>query len=127
MTKCRYMRIQGRENSYVTGYPKGIFSICWRMILDGDMDPEDERTFREIDAWFSEHLPEPENCKKAEKVITFFKTETAGEMLEMLSPAVQILDRAGHPYDVVYTNYVGTVVYEDEWQIAVRVEDGKMV
>ena len=29
------MRIQGRENSWITKYPKGIFSVCWRMILDG--------------------------------------------------------------------------------------------
>lgn len=30
-------------------------------------------------------------------------------------------------YDVVYTNYVGTIVYEDEWQVAVRVEKGEMI
>lgn len=25
------------------------------------------------------------------------------------------------------TNFVGTIVYEDDWQIAVSVQDGKMV
>lgn len=30
-------------------------------------------------------------------------------------------------YDVVYTNFVGTIVYEDDWQIAVSVEAGKML
>lgn len=58
------MRIQGREDSYITKYPKGIFAL---------------------------------------------------------------LDKYGKPYDVVYTNFVGTIVYEDEWQVAVRVQDGKMV
>ena len=24
----KYVRIQGRENSYVTKYPKGVFSLC---------------------------------------------------------------------------------------------------
>ncbi len=38
-----------------------------------------------------------------------------------------LLDRYGKAYDVVCTNFVGTIVYEDEWQIAVRVEDGRMV
>jgi hypothetical protein len=36
------------------------------------------------------------------------------------------LDKYHKEYDVVYTNFVGTVVYEDEWQIAVKVDDGKM-
>lgn len=127
MNGCRYMRIQGREDSWITGYPKGVFSICWRMIQDGIMQPEDEKSFREIDDWFKENLPEPEPCKNNEKVITFFKTGTTGEMQEKIAPAVRILDKYSHPYDIVYTNAVGTIVYEDEWQIAVRVEDGKMV
>ena len=40
---------------------------------------------------------------------------------------IQLLDKYAHPYDVVYTNFVGTIIYEDEWQIAVRVENGKMI
>ena len=121
------MRIQGREDSWVTKYPKGIFSMCWRMILDGIMSPEDEKTFRDIDLWFKENLPEPEPCKNGEKVITFFKTETTSAMQEKIAPAVRILNRYAHPYDIVYTNAVGSIVYEDEWQIAVRVENGRMV
>lgn len=127
MESCKYMRIQGREDSWVTKYPKGIFGICWRMIMDEVMEAEDEKTFREIDEWFREFLPEPEPCKNGEKVITFFKTETTEEMQKKLEPAIRILDKYAHPYDMVYTNYVGTIVYEDEWQIAVRVEDGEMV
>ena len=48
-------------------------------------------------------------------------------MYEKLKPAIALLDKYDKAYDVVYTNFVGTIVYEDEWQIAVRVEDGKMV
>ena len=29
--------------------------------------------------------------------------------------------------NIVYTNFVGTIVYEDDWQVAVSVKDGKMV
>ena len=125
--QLKYMRIQGREHSWVTKYPKGIFSMCWRMIQDGIMNQEDEARFREIDNWFKEHLPEPEPCKNGEKVITFFKTETTAEMQAMITPALLILDKYEHPYDVIYTNFVGTIVYEDLWQIAVRVENGQMI
>ena len=123
----KYMRIQGREDSWVTKYPKGIFGMCWRMIMDGQMEPEDEKLFREIVDWFIANLPQPEPCRNGEKVITFFKTGTAGEMLRMIEPAVRLMDKYNHPYDIVYTNFIGTVIYEDEWQVAVRVENGKMI
>lgn len=123
----KYMRIQGRENSWVTKYPKGIFGMCWRMIMDGQMEPEDEKLFREIVDWFIANLPQPEPCKNGEKVITFFKIGTTDEMLRKIELAVRLLDKYEHPYDIVYTNFIGTVIYEDEWQVAVRVEDGKMI
>lgn len=123
----RYVRIQGRENSYMTGYPKGVFSLCWNLIRDGILTPEEEALFRAIDAWFKEVLPEPEPCKNREPVVTFFKRESTDEMLDKLRPALALLDKYGRPYDVVYTNFVGTPVYEDEWQIAVAVRDGELV
>ena len=123
----RYMRIQGRENSYVTGYPKGVFSLCWNLIRDGAMTAEEEKLFVSVDGWFKENLPEPEPCRNHEKVITFFKCESTEHMAEKLEPALRLLDKYGKPYDSVYTNFVGTVVYEDEWQVAVRVEDGRMI
>ena len=123
----KYMRIQGREESWITKYPKGIFGMCWRLIMDGVMDKEDEEVFRGIDQWFKDNLPEPEPCKNGEKVITFFKTESTEEMQEKIRPAMEILDKYEHPYDVVYINYVGTVVYEDEWQVAVLVDNGEMI
>jgi len=95
--------------------------------MDGVMNKEDEEQFRGIDQWFKDNLPEPEPCQKGEKVITFFKTETTKEMQKMIRPAMELLDKYNHPYDVVYTNFVGTIIYEDEWQIAVRVENGEMV
>ena len=125
--ECKYMRIQGREDSWVTKYPKGIFGMCWRMIMGGKMEPEDEKLFREINDWFVANLPQPEPCKSGEKVITFFKTAATEEMQRKIEPAVRLMDKYGHPYDIVYTNYVGTIIYEDDWQVAVRVEDGKMI
>ena len=123
----KYMRIQGREDSYITKYPKGVFSLCWNMIRDKILTPEEEQLFISIDNWFKDNLPEPEPCKNHEKVITFFKCETTEEMQRKLEPAIALLDKYGRPYDVVYTNFVGTIVYEDDWQIAVSVADGKMV
>ena len=123
----KYMRIQGREDSYITKYPKGIFSLCWNLIRDKKMSEEDEKIFVSIDEWFKETLPEPEPCKNHETVITFFKCGNADHMVKVIEPAIALLDKYGKPYDVLYTNFVGTIVYEDDWQIAVKVQDGKMV
>jgi len=123
----QYMRIQGREDSYITKYPKGVFCLCWNLIRDKVLTPEEEKLFISIDGWFKEHLPEPEPCRNHEKVITFFKCGTAGHMLKKLEPAMGLLDKYNKPYDVVYTNFVGTIVYEDDWQIAVSVDNGRMV
>ena len=60
----KYMRIQGREDSYITKYPKGVFSLCWNLIRDRALTAEEEKLFVSIDAWFKENLPEPEPCKK---------------------------------------------------------------
>ena len=122
----KYMRIQGREDSYITKYPKGIFSLCWNLIRDKKMTEEDEQLFVSIDEWFKENLPEPEPCKNHETVITFFKCGTAEHMVKKIEPAIALLDKYNKPYDVVYTTVVGKIVYEDDWQIAVAVEDGKM-
>lgn len=48
-------------------------------------------------------------------------------MQKKIRPAMELLDKYQYPYDVVYTNYVGEIVYEDEWQVAIRVDSGQMV
>ena len=121
--KFKYMRIQGRELSYVTKYPKGIFAMCWRMLYDGVMSEQDAELFKGINEWFEENLPEPPVCQSGDRqVITFFKMENSDEMIRRIEPAMALLDKYNHPYDVVYTNFVGEIVYEDEFQVAVRVD-----
>ena len=123
----KYVRIQRREDSYITKYPKGIFSLCWNLVNDGVMEQSENDLFISIDEWFKCNLPEPEPCVNREKVITFFKCDSAKEMYSKLKPAMKLLDKYNRAYDVVYTNFVGTIVYEDEWQIAVKVKDGEMI
>ena len=119
----KYMRIQGRELSYVTKRPKGIFAMCWRMIYDGKMKKSDAELFEKVNEWFEQNLPNPEVCQSGDQaVITYFKTESTKEMIAQLDPALELLEKYNHPYDIVYTNFVGNIVYEDEYQIAVRIE-----
>ena len=118
----KYVRIQGREHSWVTKDPKGIFSMCWQMIQDDVMEQEDVELYHEIDSWFAENLPWPPPCKRQEPVVCWFKTENSEEMLKMIRPALWLLERYDHPYFLVYTNTPGEIVYEDQYQIAAKVD-----
>ena len=121
--KFKYVRIQGREIAANTMHPAGVFSMCWKLIQDEVMDQEDAELFMEIDRWFAEILPFPEPCMRKEPVVCFFKTENTEFMMKLITPAMWLLDRYQHPFYVVYTNYPGEIVYEDEYQVAVKVPD----
>lgn len=119
--KFKYVRIQGTELAENTMYAKGIFSMCVQLVQNDVMDGEDKELFQEIDSWIAEVLPFPPQCKRQEKVVCFFKTEREKEMMKMVQPLMWLLDRYNHPFYVVYTNNPGEIVYEDEYQVAVKV------
>ena len=121
ITNYKYLRIQGRELAENTMYAKGVFSMCWQMIQSDIMDEEDRELYKEIDDWFAHTLPWPDPCKKQEKVVCFFKTENSDEMFKWLRPALWLLERYNHPYYLVLTNDPGEIVYEDRYQVAVKV------
>ena len=85
------------------------------------MEEEDVGLFKEIDSWFAENLPWPDQCKNRELVVCFFKTENTEEMMKMIRPALWLLEKYNHPYFLVYTNTPGEIVYEDQYQVAVKV------
>lgn len=121
--KFKYVRIQGKELAANTRYAKGIFSMCWQLVQDEVMEEEDADLYREIDKWFSEILPYPPPCRNQEKVVCFFKTENSDEMMKLITPAVWLLEKYDHPFYVVYINFPGEIVYEDKYQVAVKVDD----
>lgn len=58
-------------------YPKGIFAMCWRLIMDGKMEKEDEELFRKIEAWFVENSLE-DSCHEYIKYM-----ESEGKMFSV--------------------------------------------
>lgn len=119
----KYMRIQGRETAYRTGKPVGVFVLNWRRIRDGVYSKEDADLYDEIHKWFLRHLPEPpfygENNDNPQGAVTWFKTEAYEEMSEKAEMLTALLDKYNVPYDIVFSDYVGKIVYEDKWQVGV--------
>ena len=125
--RFKYLRIQGEELAENTMHPKGVFSMCWQLIQDDVMEGEDADLFREIDSWFAEKLPWPPQCRRQERVACYFKTENTEEMMKMIRPALWLLEKYNHPYYLVYTNTPGDIVYEDHYQVVVRLPDQRKV
>ena len=125
--KFKYCRIQGKELAANTRTGKGIFSMLNQLVADGKMDEEDVGLFKEIDEWFAEELPWPPQCRRQEKVICYFKTENTDMMMKMIQPLLWLLERYNHAYYVVYTNFPGEIVYEDDYQVVVKVDENIVV
>lgn len=115
----KYMRIQGHEYSYATGRPTGIFALCHRRVNSGVFSTDDVKLFHETNQWFKDNLIEPEFYKDGNTVkgITWFKTESFEPFREMTEILTGLLDKYNVPYDIVYTDYVGGIIYEDEYQV----------
>ena len=95
----------------------------WRRIRDNIYCPEDVALYEETHQWFLENLPQPpfngEENENPQGAITYFKTENSAVMLEKIQPLVDLLEKYDIPYDIVYTNFVGKIIYEDEYQVGV--------
>jgi len=124
----KYIRIQGRETAWITKKPVGIFVLCWRNVKNDVFSEEDKEKFIQIKNWFVKNLPYPPfygennddpNANTA-GAITFFKNnDNAKIMFARLAPLFELLDKYQIPYDIIYTNYAGKIIYEDEYQVGV--------
>ena len=119
----KYMRIQGRELAYRTGKPVGVFILNWRRVRDGVYSQADIKLYEETEEWFKQHLPEPpfygKDNENPQGAITYFKTEKYDEMRDKADVLMSLLDKYKVPYDIVFTDHVGKIIYEDDYQVAV--------
>lgn len=127
MIKQNYVRIQVRDKGN-TGKPIGVIGACWKIHNEGKFSEEDCKTFLRLEKWFTSLLPEPPFYKDGnpQKAICYFKVDSAKEMLDRITPLMQLLDKYEYEYDVVYTNYIGKIIYEDKYQVAVIDDRGNV-
>lgn len=105
--------------------PLGLFHGTY-LIEDWLSDfPDWERELDEALAWFSEHLPAPNEYVDPHAIFWF--KPTAKACLERARSVVQILQEAGQPVTVQTTRRPGIICYEDNWQFAaIRLTDAKV-
>ncbi len=125
MLNQKYVRIQTRYSGK-TGKPVGIFAANWHILYAERFTQEDKELFLATEEWFRENLPVPpfydkENPERnnPQKAITYFKTDAIAKYSEKILVLTGLLEKYNVHYDVVLTNYVGEIIYEDDYQVAI--------
>ena len=104
-----------------TGKPVGIFGACHHLKRFGKLSSEEQKLFEEVDAWYTEHLPEPPFYKNGnpQRAIAWFKdTPEERKLTQRLTPLVELLQKYRDDYTVTRSSASGEIVYEDDFQIA---------
>ena len=124
MLNQQYIRIQTRSGK--TGKPVGVFGANCNLFYAERFSPEDRELFLRTAVWFKENLPIPPFYDLANpernnprQLITYFKRSAISRYLEKIQILTRLLEKYDVHYEVVGTNYVGEVIYEDEYQVAV--------
>ncbi len=103
----------------------GIFRAIDRLRKDGKLLPYEEEHVAALRRWFDAHLGEPTRFttskppyhRKNKKAICWFK-DSAQEHISRAREMVAILENHGIVVEMLKTEQVGYIAYEDEFQIA---------
>ncbi|HEX3775778.1 MAG TPA: hypothetical protein VHV51_15000 [Polyangiaceae bacterium] len=115
----RYVRFQVMYSGKL-GYPVGIFGACHHLRRAGVLSPEDDQLFADLDDWFEREMPSPPFYADGNqaKAITWFKS-TAEALMLALAPLRALLEKHRVEHRIIETDYPGTIIYEDEFQVGV--------
>lgn len=99
----------------------GLFTQAYDLRDSHDLERHEEERIEDFLGWMRKNLEapkcldEPEN----ERAICWFK-HTAKTPLEKAWEVVSLLRERGVPIEMIKTDDPGTIIYEDEWQVAAK-------
>lgn len=102
----------------------GVFQAVYRLRDDGRLRSYEEEHLETVRHWFNDNLEKPVRFtaskppyyRKNKKAISWFK-DSAQEHISRVREMVAILENHGIAVQMLKTNRVGYIVYEDEFQI----------
>jgi hypothetical protein len=106
-----------RNNPYVSR--EGVFTACYALLEEDRLTEYEEKQVRSHLDWFDRHLPAPECLDDVEhrRALCWFRSD-AHDHIETMWELVGVLHTCCVPVELLKTRWPGTIVYEDEWQIA---------
>ena len=99
----------------------GIFGMIHKLKEAGRLSVDQKRLHADIVEWFEANLPNPDfyNESNPKGYVTWFK-ESAEEMLERMDELRSLVQDVGGCCKRIESDDPGKIVYEDDYQIAVR-------
>jgi hypothetical protein len=120
----KYYRVHTKENAYITGQPRGIFTAVWKLVEEGVMNEKEVETYWKNKAYFEKVLPVPPFYEQGnpEGAVTWFKDNAQGnDIYEQMTFYREMAKKYGtRLYKSVSNEIPGEVIYEDDFQIAVK-------
>lgn len=120
----QYFRVHTADIAYITQQPRGIFTAVWRLVDAKQMTEEEEKQYWDRRAYFEEVLPVPPfyEAGNPDRAITWFKDNEQGRKIwrEMTFYRDMCKKYQVPLYLSVCSELPGEVIYEDDFQIAVR-------
>ncbi len=126
----RYYRIHTADTAYMTKRPRGIFTTVGKLVDSKTLTEDEEKEYWRNREYFEEVLPVPPFYKdnNPDGAITWFKDTPEGDgtwkqmsfyrdMCSKYNVKLYISECEGVP---------GEIIYEDEFQIAVKGDAGEV-
>jgi hypothetical protein len=119
-----YLRFVAPDIDKDSGTELGVFHAFGTLRSEGKLYPYEEEQHDRVRAWFNEHLAKPARLtsseppfyRKQRKAISWFKDD-AREHLAHIRSLVAILENHGVVVQMLKTERIGYITYEDEFQI----------
>lgn len=120
----KYFRIHSSDIAYLTQQPRGIFIAIWKLSEAKLFTEEEEAEYQKNYKYFEEVLPVPPYYDNGnpDKAVTWFKdTEEGKRIWNEMSFYRRMAAKYGLKLYISETDELpGEVVYEDDFQIAVK-------
>tara|TARA_B100001989_G_C24452133_1_gene419560 strand:- start:19 stop:387 length:369 start_codon:yes stop_codon:yes gene_type:complete len=118
-----YIRFEIDKRDTRSGRPTGMFTLAYDLIEDIDTENYQRAKIKELLNYFGDKLPVPTKFAKGKNTyhknkhgISWLKSE-ATEMVSKFWELKIILEEYGHHIIVTKQDYVGKIVYEDDFQV----------
>ena len=120
----RYYRIHTADTAYLTRQPRGIFTAVYKLVDAGRLSEEETAEYWRQRAYFERVLPVPPFYTEGnpDRAVTWFKcTEAGNRIWQEMGFYREMLAKCGIPvFRSECTEVPGELIYEDDFQIAVR-------
>ncbi len=120
----KYYRVHTADIAYYTGQPRGIFVAIWKLVEAKLLTEEETKEYWKNREYFEKNLPVPPYYAKGNpnKAVTWFKdTREGNKIYNQMSFYREMAKKYNVDLYRSECDFVpGEIVYEDEFQIAVK-------